>query len=150
MLSTHKDYNHRDVCFFFGFTDPAKYYYVHLGKKMDPHANQIFIVNQAPRTRISLTTSEGTDWDDQWHHVRICRDARTGWIAVYFDDLETPVMTARDKSFGRGRIGVGWRDHAGDADELSCRSDDRCRRVRRSDRGLWRPAARRRRGIAAG
>src|SRR5690606_2857228 len=43
--STVKDYAHRDMCLFFGYQDPAHFYYVHLGKAADDHANQIFIVN---------------------------------------------------------------------------------------------------------
>src|SRR5262249_14834581 len=43
--STVKDYPHRDVCVFFGYQDPAHFYYVHFGKKTDDHANQVFIVN---------------------------------------------------------------------------------------------------------
>ena len=60
VLSTHKDYPHRDACLFFGFQDPAHFYYVHLGKKTDDHANQIFIVNGKPRTKISTKTTPGT------------------------------------------------------------------------------------------
>lgn len=107
LKSTHEDYGHRDVCLFFGYQDPAHFYYVHIAKEMDPRANQIFIVNQADRTKISETTTQGTDWDDQWHHVRICRNVETGRIRVYFDDMETPIMTATDKTFGKGRLGVG-------------------------------------------
>jgi hypothetical protein len=58
--STSRDYPHRDMCLVFGYQDPAHFYYVHLGKKTDDHANQIFIVNDAPRTKISTKTSEGT------------------------------------------------------------------------------------------
>ena len=121
VLSTHKDYNHRDVCFFFGFEGPGKYYYVHLGKKMDPHANQIFIVNQAARTKISLTTTEGTNWDDQWHKVRIRRDIQSGSIEVYYDDMEKPVMTAKDKTFVGGKIGVGSFDDTADFKRVQIR-----------------------------
>src|SRR6516162_5983903 len=60
--STIKDYDHRDVCLFFGFQDPAHLYYVHLGKKADDHANQIFIVNNEPRKKISTTSTAGTPW----------------------------------------------------------------------------------------
>ena len=112
--STHEDYNHRDVCFFFGFQGADSFYYVHLGKKMDPHANQIFIVNKADRTKISTTTSEGTDWDDEWHHVRIRRSVEDGSIQVFFDDMQKPVMTATDKTFGNGKIGVGSFDDIAD------------------------------------
>ena len=64
VLSTHPDYGHRDVCLFFGYQDPAHFYYVHLGKKADDHANQIFIVNDAPRTKISTKTTSGTGDDE--------------------------------------------------------------------------------------
>lgn len=121
VLSTHKDYNHRDVCLFFGFKSPAEYYYVHLGKKTDPHANQIFIVNNADRTKISLSTTPGTNWDEKWHDVRIKRDIKTGAIEVYFDNMDTPVMTAKDKTFGAGMIGVGSFDDTADFGKLSIR-----------------------------
>jgi hypothetical protein len=118
ILSTHEDYNHRDVCLFFGYQSPTEYYYVHLGKRTDPHANQIFIVNNEARTKISLTTTEGTNWDEEWHQVRIERDVESGSIKVYFDDMENPVMTSEDKTFGWGQIGLGSFDDTADFDDL--------------------------------
>ena len=44
---------HRDMCIFWGWQDPAHFYYVHLGEKPDPNSSQIFIVNEAPRTPIT-------------------------------------------------------------------------------------------------
>jgi len=105
--STHKDYNHRDCCLFFGYQNPGQFYYVHLGKKADPHANQIFIVNKAARTRISETTTPGTNWDDNWHHVKIVRRVKDGLIEIYYDNMKKPVMTAHDKHFKWGRVGIG-------------------------------------------
>lgn len=121
VLSTHEDYGHRDVCLFFGYQDPAHFYYVHLGKKADDHANQVFIVNDAPRIKISTTTTAGTDWDDRWHNVRITRNSETGDIAVYFDDMRTPIMTAKDKTFTSGRVGLGSFDDTGDWDDFRLR-----------------------------
>lgn len=114
VLSTHKDYNHRDACLFFGYQSPSRFYYVHLGKKADPHANQIFIVNDADRTKISRTTTDGTDWDEKWHDVRIKRNISTGEIQVFFDDMTKPVMTAIDKTFGWGQVGLGSFDDTAD------------------------------------
>jgi hypothetical protein len=105
--STTPDYPHRDVCLCFGYQDPAHFYYVHLGKKTDDHCNQIFIVKGAPRQKISTKTTAGTNWDDGWHHVRIVRTTADGAIAVYFDDMKTPAMTANDKTFTWGQVGVG-------------------------------------------
>lgn len=121
VLSTHEDYGHRDVCLFFGYQDAAHFYYVHLGKKTDDHANQIFIVNEAPRTKISTKTTPGTNWDDRWHHVRIVRNIKSGSIRIYYDDMETPVMTASDKTFIWGRVGVGSFDDTSDWDNIKLR-----------------------------
>ena len=49
LQATKESYGHRDLCLFIGYQDPDHFYYVHLGQKMDDHANQIFIVNDAPR-----------------------------------------------------------------------------------------------------
>jgi hypothetical protein len=105
--SSVKDYPHRDVCLFFGYQDSAHFYYVHLGKKTDDHANKIFRVNGEPRKKISTKTTDGTNWDDDWHHVKFGRHAGDGKIEVYFDDMKKPVMTAKDKTFTCGRVGIG-------------------------------------------
>ena len=118
LQSTHKDYAHRDLCLFFGYQDDSHLYYVHLGKKTDDHANQIFVVNDKPRTKISTKTTPGTNWDDNWHHVRIVRDVKSGKIAVYFDDMKTPVMTAVDRTFTWGKVGVGSFDDTGNFDHI--------------------------------
>ena len=119
--STHPDYGHRDVCLFFGYQDAAHFHYVHLGKKADAHANQIFIVNKAPRTKISITTTKGTNWDDQWHRVKIIRTVQDGRIEVYFDDMKKPVMTAKDTTFQWGRVGLGSFDDTGHWDDIVLR-----------------------------
>ena len=119
--STHPDYGHRDACLFFGWQDPAHFYYVHLGKKTDDHANQIFIVNDAPRTKISTQTTPGTDWDDNWHNVKIVRDAQNGSIEIYYDDMTTPIMKASDKTFAWGQIGLGSFDDTSAWDDIELR-----------------------------
>jgi len=121
VLSTHEDYGHRDACVVFGYQDPAHFYYVHLGKKADDHANQIFIVNDKPRTKISTKSTDGTNWDEKWHHIRIVRRVSDGTIEVYFDDMKNPVMTASDKSFVHGGIGLGTFDDTSDWDDLELR-----------------------------
>jgi hypothetical protein len=117
--STIKDYDHRDVCLFFGFQDPAHLYYVHLGKKADDHANQIFIVNNEPRKKISTTSTAGTLWTDGWHHVRVLRKVEAGTIEVFFDDMQKPVMTATDKTFAWGQVGIGTFDDTANFDDVA-------------------------------
>ena len=119
VYSTHKDYGHRDVCLFFGYKSPTEFYYVHLGKVTDDRCNQIFVVNKADRTKISTMTSMGTNWDTNWHDVRIERDTISGEIRVYFDDMNNPVMIANDKTFTEGQIGLGSFDDTADFDNLT-------------------------------
>lgn len=116
--SSMTDYGHRSLCLFFNYVDPSHFYYVHFGKEADPHANQIFLVNDAPRKAISETTTEGTPWDDEWHHGRVVRDPEAGKIEVYFDDMTKPMMTATDKTFTSGRVGIGSFDDAGNYDHV--------------------------------
>ena len=111
--TTARDYPHRDMCIVFGYQDPAHFYYVHLGQRTDDHANQIFIVNKADRTKISTKTTAGTKWDSAWHPVKVVRTVATGAVAVYFDDLKDPAMTATDKTFTWGQVGLGSFDDTG-------------------------------------
>lgn len=118
LQSTARDYPHRSLCLFFGYQDPAHLYYVHLGQKTDDHANQIFIVNNEPRKKISTKTTEGTPWDNEWHHVRVTRDIDTGKIDVFFDNMDEPAMTANDKTFAWGQVGIGSFDDTGNFDDV--------------------------------
>ncbi len=119
--STVKDYDHRDIVLVFGYQDPAHFYYVHFGKRADDHANQVFIVNDAPRVKISTTSTPGTPWTDDWHKVRLERGAADGSIRVYFDDLEHPAMTATDKTFVWGQVGIGSFDDTANFDHVVLR-----------------------------
>ncbi|MCG8583909.1 MAG: hypothetical protein MI757_04265 [Pirellulales bacterium] len=112
---------HRDLCLFWGKQDPSHFYYVHIAKKADPHANQIFIVDGAPRKAITKKGSSGTPWDDEWHKVKIVRRVKDGTIEVYFDDMETPHMTAVDKTFTWGQVGIGTFDDHGNWDDIELR-----------------------------
>ncbi|MBL9081886.1 MAG: hypothetical protein JNK76_08785 [Planctomycetales bacterium] len=118
VLSTAREYDHRSMVMVFGYQDPTHLYYVHFGKKTDDHANQIFIVNDAPRIKISAKTTPGTPWDDNWHHVKIERNPATGDIKIYFDDMQEPVMTAVDKTFTWGKVGLGSFDDIGNWDNV--------------------------------
>jgi rhodanese-related sulfurtransferase len=116
--STRAEYGHRDACFFFGWQDPDHFYYVHIATKADEHANQIFIVNEAPRTKISKTSTEGTKWSEGWHHVRVVRRVEPGTIEVYFDKMDKPIMTAVDKTFTHGKVGFGTFDDTANFDDF--------------------------------
>src|SRR5262245_36840638 len=79
--------NHRDLCIFWGKQSPSQFYYVHYGQKADPHACQIFIVNDSPRAKITVDEAEGTPWDDGWHDLKVTRSVADGEVKVYFDDM---------------------------------------------------------------
>jgi hypothetical protein len=112
---------HRDLCIFWGYQDPSHFYYVHFGAKADPHACQIFIVNDAPRTMITVDKAKGTPWTDGWHTVKVVRRVADGTMEVYFDDMQTPLMTARDKTFAWGQVGIGTFDDHGNFDDVELR-----------------------------
>lgn len=115
---THHDYDHASLCLFFGYQDPSHFYYVHFGKKADDHANSIFLVDGKPRVSIAKKRTEGTDWDRSWHRARVRREVESGRIEIYFDDMENPVMTAEDATFGWGRVGIGSFDDKGNFDTI--------------------------------
>lgn len=119
--STTHDYEHRDLCLIFGYRDPAHMYYVHFGKVTDKNSNGVFLVNGKDRVKISSPDVPGTPWDSKWHHARIVRDARSGSIDVYFDDVKRPVISVVDKTFTSGRIGIGSFDDTGRFDNVVVR-----------------------------
>ncbi|MCA9140732.1 MAG: hypothetical protein KDB00_28360 [Planctomycetales bacterium] len=109
--------NHRDCCVFFNYVDDRHFYYVHLGARPDPHSGQIMIVNDAPR--LALTKNEKlTEWDDKWHDVKLVRNSDSGLIAIYFDDMQKPHMQVTDKTFSKGRIGIGSFDDLNAFDDV--------------------------------
>lgn len=115
---TGKEYGHRDLCFFFGYQDPTHFYYVHIATKVDEHAHSIFLVNNQPRVSIAKERTKGVDWTQDFHQITIIRDTKSGKIEVYYDDLEKPIMVTEDKTFIRGRIGLGSFDDTGCFDDL--------------------------------
>lgn len=119
LLQTGKEYGHRDMCIFYNFQDPSHFYYTHIASAADPHAHNIFLVNNQPRTAIATKTTKGVDWgDNKWHKVRLERRLADGSIKVFFDDMTEPIMTAADKTFGPGFIGFGTFDDSGRIDNI--------------------------------
>jgi hypothetical protein len=113
-LQTGKEYGHRDMVVVFGFQGPSKYYYTHISTKADDKANQIFIVNDAARVKISKESNSGNNWGlNVWRHVRLERKSSTGEIKVYFEDMARPIMIGADTTFGPGWLGFGSFDDTG-------------------------------------
>jgi hypothetical protein len=114
LLQTSKEYGHRDMCLFFGVQSPARFYYTHIASEADDHAHNVFIVKDAPRTKIAKQTTKGVDWGQGvWHRVRLERKGSDGTIKVYFDDMSKPIMVAADQTFESGYVGFGSFDDTG-------------------------------------
>lgn len=120
LAQSGREYGHRDLCLFFGAKDATNFYYVHIASVADPHANNIFLVNDEPRVAIASKTTDGTNWGatNSWHKVRIERNMDQGTIKVYFDDMNNPIMEATDNHFDFGRIGFGSFDDTGRFDNI--------------------------------
>ena len=114
----------RDMCVFFHYQDPTRFYYVHFsGESADVH-NIIGLVNGADRVKINLepaATSAARLKDLEWHVFKVVCDARTGEIRAYIDDMETPALTAHDRTLGHGLVGIGAFDDTGCFDDLRLR-----------------------------
>lgn len=112
-LTTFNDGNN-DLCIAFASSSNEQFYYAHLGEKADEAHHQIHIVNKADRKPITTFRNSGTPWkQDTWHKIKIIRNFATGDIAVWFDDQETPIIAAKDKTFEWGKIGLGSFDDTG-------------------------------------
>jgi hypothetical protein len=61
-LQTGKEYGHRDMCLFYGFLSPSRFYYTHLATAADPNAHNCFVVNDAARRNFASHVSKGVDW----------------------------------------------------------------------------------------
>ena len=115
--STNDTGGHRDCCVFFGYQDATHFYYVHLGAKPDKVSGQVTVVDGAPRAPITKNDRD-VPWDDKWHTVKLVRSVKKGTIDIYFDDMEKPHLSAVDKRFGRGRVGIGSFDDMNDFDDI--------------------------------
>ena len=71
------------------------------------------IVDGAPRRPLTENTRP-VPWDDGWHRVKLERDTTSGRIAVYFDDMDRPLMEASDRTFTTGQVGIGSFDDMND------------------------------------
>lgn len=119
LIQTGKEYGHRDMCLFFGFEAPDRFYYAHIATAADDHAHNVFIVDGKPRTKIASHTTKGVNWGlGVWHKVRLERRRADGQIRVFFDDMTTPIMVANDTTFGAGAIGFGSFDDTGKIDNI--------------------------------
>jgi hypothetical protein len=116
--------NKRDMCVFFGFQDSTHFYYIHFAGSSDDVHNIIGLVNGADRIKINTEPAGKSVFrmtDKAWHHFKIIRDAASGEIRAYLDDMTAPILTAIDRTFVHGLVGVGSFDDTGRFDDLELR-----------------------------
>ena len=114
LQQTGREYGHRDLCLFFGYQGPSRFYYVHFASAADENAHNVFLVDDAPRRNIASRTTAGIEWGEGvWHSVRLERRLEEGSIRVYFDDMSEPIMVAEDLRFDWGMVGFGSFDDVG-------------------------------------
>jgi len=112
---------HRDMVVIFHFQDPTHFYYVHFSASSDDKHNIIGLVDGKDRVKINKEPSGKTIprlLDKEFHDFRVSYDAISGKILVYMDDMTTPVMTAVDKTFTHGMVGIGSFDDTGCFDNI--------------------------------
>jgi len=101
-----------DVCIAFNKESDTKFYYAHLGESADAVHLQLHLVNDADRKAITAEGAKTLPWQPEtWHQVKVVRNAKEGTIKVWFDDKE--VLSATDKTLGKGAIGLGSFDDLG-------------------------------------
>jgi len=131
--------SYRDLCLFFHFQDPTHFGYVHFSARSDDLHNIIGLVNGADRVKINSEppgTSTFRLTDTNWHRFRLTYDAATGRVEAFLDDLDSPILTAVDKTLGHGLVGVGSFDDTGSFDDLMLWGIEE-----RGQKSLGRPAA---------
>ena len=101
-----------DVCIAFSGRGESEFYYAHLGGAADGVHLQVHVVNQADRQAITTNRAKALPWKpDHWYPIKLVRDASSGSIKVWFEN--ELVLEASDKTFGKGRIGLGSFDDLG-------------------------------------
>jgi len=108
----------RDVVVVFGYRDNTHFYYVHFSNKSDRVHNRILIVNGADRAPIGPETTIPRLKKVKYYRIKVHRHVESGLIEVYVDDMDWPVMTAVDKTFSSGKIGVGSFDDTACFDDI--------------------------------
>ena len=106
--STSREYAHRDLCIVFAYRDADHYCYAHLATRGDQNAHHVMLVDGAPRRPVSTDRTQGVQWGDEWHDLRIMRRGRH--VEVFFDG-ETVIVA--DAPPWYGRIGFGSFDDTG-------------------------------------
>ena len=111
------DVRGRSIVIPFCFTDVEHFYYIHFCNFSDSVHNNALIVNETDRAPMD-TPNEATPvfLDENWHALKIVRDAESGLIQAYFDGELLHEVT--DTTLASGHIGLGTFGSKGDYDDI--------------------------------
>jgi hypothetical protein len=118
---------HRSVILVFDYVDSLHFYYAHLSMDSGaerPVHNGIFIVDGAPRRRITGLEAPAALPDTNWHTVRVERNVKAGTIKIFVDKQKKPLFSVVDRTFLCGRVGMGSFDETGDFTDVKLTSND--------------------------
>jgi len=114
----------RDLSVVFGHQDEGRFYFVHFAASSSARVNMIALVNGGKTTPIHLEKeSPARLKDDAYHQVKVERNAATGAIKAYIDDMATPILQAVDKTFPTGGIGFSSLGDKGFFDDVEVRGE---------------------------
>ena len=114
----------RDMLVLFHYQDPTHFYYVHFSASSDGLHNIIALVNGADRAKINSEPPGESVFrliDNDWHSFKVSYDSETGDIRAFLADMDTPILTASEKTLTHGFIGIGSFDDTGYFDDIILR-----------------------------
>jgi hypothetical protein len=108
----------RDIVLIFGYCDPTHFYYAHISNDSNRTTHNV-IMKVAGDRRETIHREEQPEprLEDGWRDLRVVHHAE-GRIAVFVDDMETPLMTAQDTDYPEGRVGMGSFDDRAEFDRV--------------------------------
>ncbi len=115
------DNPHRDLVVVFHFQDPTHFYYVHFSASSDESHNIIGLVDGRDRVKINLEPAGKSTvrlTDHAYHDFKVTYESSSGMISAYLDDMAVPMLTAADRTFSHGRVGIGSFDDTGSFDTI--------------------------------
>jgi hypothetical protein len=97
----------RNFCLVLNYRDPEHLYYINVQEQDDGKSSGIFRVDGKSSVSIAEAGRAKISLGEGWHRVRLARRWQEGLIEFYFDDMDTPAMTAHDKVLRGGYVGFG-------------------------------------------
>lgn len=102
--------NGKSLILVYAYKDDGHFNYAHLSSDTaakQPVHNGIFHVYGGDRVRISSTGGQASLPGEDWYHVKLDYDGKTGAVNVSVNGEPNVSLKAVDMSLGAGRIGLG-------------------------------------------